>query len=228
MLATMLTIAALATPQGQRVPADVLEAPARQALAKRLAETGSHAELRLLRPLHEQALPSGQFSVEVGDIAGRLPRPQVAVPIRLRIDGRTVRTVAVRFELHDERTVLTYAGAYATRALGETLRLQNARVDMACCVGITVTDAQQVQNLRLKRGVRAGQPVLAEDFEAIPEVQAHEPLAIEVESGPVRLTTPGVALADGRIGEWVAVRATASGEVVEARVVAPQKVAVHE
>lgn len=220
--------AGLPTTETQQVSAAAIEQRARQALDGRLAETGSRAELRLLSSLQDQTLPAGRVVLEAGEIAGRLPRAQIAVPVRMEVDGRTIRTVTARFQLRDERSVLSYAGAYAARSPGDAVRLQTARVDMACCAGEPVADAQQLVGLRLKRGVRAGQPALAGDFETLPDVQAQRPVAIEVAFGPVRLTAPGTALADGRIGERVTVRAASSGEIVEAQVVARQKVAVHE
>lgn len=228
MLSSIMLMAALSAAQTQRMPAAAIEERARLALVRRLEAAGSRAEVRLLQPLQEQTLPAGRVELADGDIAGRLPRAEVAVPVRLQVDGRPIRTLTVRFALRDERSVLSYAEAYAARSTGDAVRVQTARVDMTCCAGEPVADAQQLAGLRLKRGVRAGQPVLAGDFEALPDVQAQRPVAIEAAFGQVRLTAPGTALGDGRIGEKVAVRAESSGEIVQARVVAKQKVAVHE
>lgn len=213
---------------GQRLPAAAIETQVREALGRRLSEAGSGAQMHLRQPLQDQSLPAGRADIVVGETAGRLPRMHVAVPVRLLVDGRLVRTLTVWMDLRDERQVLSYAAGYAARQPGADLRLQTATVDMACCAGETVAAAQQLAELRLKRSVRAGQPVLASDFEALPDVQAQRPVAIEVALGQVRLTTAGIALADGRIGDEVPVRTAASRETVKAHVVAKQKVIVDE
>lgn len=227
-LAMAAALAAAHAAPVQVLPAAQIEAQVLSALSERAAAVSSGARVRLQGGLRDQTLPAGQASVRIGEIAGRWPRARVAVPVRLLVDGRTVRTLTMRAELSDEREVLAYAAAYAARHGAAGLRWAPAVVDMICCAGDPLAEGADLGGERLKRAVRAGQPVMSSDFEAMPEVAAHETVSIEVESGRIRLASSGVALRDGRIGDRIGVRASASGQTVQARVVAKQKVRIDE
>lgn len=99
---------------------------------------------------------------------------------------------------------------------------------MTCCDGMVVEDVAMLSDFRMRRSVRAGEPVLLSDFEPMPDVAERQAVGIEVQRGAVRLTTVGIALADARIGEIVSVRPDASAQVVRARVIAKQKVILDE
>jgi len=71
-------------------------------------------------------------------------------------------------------------------------------------------------------------PALASDFEPAPAVEARARVEIEVQRGGVRLSTPGIALADGRIGDRIRVRPETAEQTVLARVVATRKVRIDE
>ena len=223
----LAAVVAAATP-AQRVPAADIQRDVADALAQRLREAGSAAQVRGVTGVSDQALPAGQVSLEIGNVAGRWPRARAGVPVHLRVDGRTVRTLVAWVELSDLRTVLTYADDAGARTRGDALRLQPREVDMTCCVGEPVRDAGALAELRVRRAVRAGAPAMAADFEALPDVAERQPVEIEVVRGTVRLTTVGTALADGRIGQIVAVRADGAEQPVRARVSAKQKVILDE
>ena len=227
-LALVLAAAvASATPQ-QRVPAADIQRDVAATLAQRLREAGSTAEVRGVSGVSDQSLPAGAFSLEVGSVAGRWPRARAGVPVRLRVDGRAVRTLVAWVDVRDVRTVLTYADDASAHARGDALRLEPRDIDMTCCFGDVVRDASTLATLRVRRAVRAGEPAMVSDFEAMPDVAARQSVEIEVVRGTVRLTTVGTALADGRIGQIIAVRPDGAEQPVRARVSAKQKVTLDE
>lgn len=226
-------LAALLTPAGADAPVQVLPAAAieqqvQAELVQRLSRAGSQALVRIDGRIEDQQLPAGPLQVVVGDIAGRWPRPRVGVPVRLFVGGRPLRSLTVWANLQDERTVLAYATAYPARHPGEQLQMTQARVDMTCCAGSPIGATSELGEARLRRAVRAGQPVMANDFEPMPDVLAQQRVGMVVEHGPVRLVTTGIALRDGHIGEWIDVRSDQSQATVRSRVVAKQKVRVDE
>lgn len=219
--------AAAAAPPAQTVAAERIAAAVRSALAERLREGHPHAQFELITRLADQRLPAGELELRVGEPGGRWPRARASLPVQLRVDGRTVRTLGVWVAVRDPRPVPTYAEAYPAHTGGERLRLVEATVDMSCCAGEALAaDAAPAPRLRLKRKVAAGQPALAGDFETRPDVAARERVTIEVVRGPVRLQSQGMALGDGRVGDTVPVRPDASQQTVRSRVVAPQKVQI--
>lgn len=213
----------------QRVGADAIAGAVEAELRARLRAAGrDQASVRVSGRIDDQAVPAGALTTEVGAIAGRWPRARAALPVRLRVDGAIARTLTVWVESRDPRTVPTYGADYPARRAGEAIVLAPARVDMNCCAGEALAPSPDLRSLRLKRAVRAGQAAMAADFESIPDVQAQQPVRIEVARGAVRLSVSGVALRDGRLGERVPVRAEDGERTVVSRVTGQQKVQVDE
>lgn len=222
----LLWAAAVAAQPPQTVAADRIADAARTALVERLRTTHPAAAVELLTRVGDQRVPAGRSSLRVLDVAGPWPRPRVPVGVQLLVDGRPVRTVNAWFAIRDPRQVPVYAEAYAAGTPAERVRTASATVDMACCVGPQWDGAAGGDVARLSHRVAAGAPAMAADFELRPEVAVRERVAIEVVHGPVRLHGWGTALKDGRIGEKVPVRSDASQQIVDARVVAKQKVQI--
>ena len=230
VLLALAMAAALASPSPatQTLPAADIQREVETVLAQRLRDAGSSARIVAIAGVRDQSLPGGRAKAEVGTIPGRWPRARAGVPVRLTVDGRAVRTLTAWVETTDVRRVLTYAEAGKPRTAGDALRLVAGDVDMTCCDGAPVADGDALRGQRLRRAVRAGAPVLPSDFEPMPDVAERQQVTIEVVRGPVRLTTVGTALADGRIGQIIAVRPDASDSAVLARVTDTKKVSLDE
>jgi flagella basal body P-ring formation protein FlgA len=212
----------------QRVPATDIVHAVELAVAERLKSTGSTARLQATGRVEDQQLPIGQLRIEVGQTTGRWPREHIAVPVRLWVDGRPIRSLTVWGEMHDIRAVSVYASDYSAHEAETAVRFANANVDMICCDGEASLGNEEMAETRLHRSVHAGQPVLHADFEPMPDVLAQQEVAIEVSRGPVRVTTTGMALGDGRIGDRIPVRPNQSNTAVSSLVVAKERVAIDE
>lgn len=227
--ACLLALAlAAASPGANALPAERIRRDVSAVVARRLHDLGSEAQIVAIEGLRDQALPAGRAGLSIGEIAGRWPRARAGVPVRIEVDGRAVRTLTAWVTLRDTRTVLAYERSAAARTPGDALRLRTAEVDMTCCDGAPVADPADLAGQRLRRAARAGAPALVSDFEPVPAVEARAQVEIEVERGPVRLRTRGVALADGRVGDRVRVRPDATESTVVARVVANSKVRIDD
>ncbi|HEY2344262.1 MAG TPA: flagella basal body P-ring formation protein FlgA [Xanthomonadaceae bacterium] len=211
--------------QTQVLPADAIAQAVQRDLQKRF-EPGSQAQIRVSGRIADQILPVGKVRIATGSIAGRWPRTHVGVPVQLLVDGNATRTLEVWVDVHDERTVPTYAAAYPVHREGGGLSLISAVVDMSCCEGQLAGDTAWLASQRLRRAVKAGEPAVAADFESTPDVVAQQRVAVEVVRGPVHLHASGIALHDGRIGDRIEVRVDQSPDAVASRVVARQKVVV--
>lgn len=230
MLSSMLIAGVLlaANPTTQHVPGTRIALAVEQALKQQLERDGSTAALSVGARIGDQVVPAGDLAIEPGAIAGAWPRRRAGVPVRLLVDGHAVRTLTVWVEATDLRPVLTYASDYSPSRTGSDVRLETAVVDMTCCSGTVVTSVSQIEGLRSKRAVRAGEPVMLADFEPLPDIVRQQRVDIEVSNGPVRLIARGMALADGRIGERIAVRAEQSQAVLQGRIASKDKVVVNE
>ena len=221
------TLALAAPDEGrQRVPAADIQQVVRAAMADRLAALDSPAEVQVSGRIADQWLPQGELSITAGEIAGRLPRSRVGVPVSLSVDGQELRSLIAWVEMREPRTVLTYAVSHPRHHAGDSIQWQLAPVDMTCCPGEVAGSLEQVRGLRIARAVREGQPVMLADFEPVPEVQAQQRITIKVLRGAIRLQTAGTALRDGRIGDRVTVQPDHSGRPLLSRVVSAQTVVV--
>jgi flagella basal body P-ring formation protein FlgA len=232
MAMTMFLVAAVAAQQvlapAQTIASERIGDAVVHALVRRLGATHPDAQVRITGGLDDQRLPAGEVRIVVGNIAGRWPRQRIGVPVVLKVDGQPQRTLTIWAEVRDPRLVLTYAVGSSAHSSAGQLQVLPATVDMACCDGVPVAAAVELAGLRTRRAVRGGQPVLRGDFEPVPDVAAHEPVAIEVQRGHVRVTTVGQALRDANIGETVAVLPRDARQAVDAEVVATGKVAINE
>lgn len=230
MLRILAIAAALASAPSATftMPSTDIQRDVEAAVTQRLRDAGSSARVCGVTGVRDQALPAGRVTLDVGAIAGRWPRARAGVPVRLSVDGRVVRTLTAWVELGDVRRVPTYADRAAAKSPADALHLTAGDVDMICCDGATAPSADALAGMRLRRAVRAGEPVLLSDFEPMPDVVERQRVGIEVMRGPVRLTTTGTALVDGRIGQVIAVKPDASAHTVKARVTAKHMVALDE
>ncbi|MET4571977.1 flagella basal body P-ring formation protein FlgA [Stenotrophomonas rhizophila] len=207
-------------------PGAALAAHVQEALQARLLAQGSSARVSV-GGLNAQAWPAGQVSVEIGEVAGRWPRARATVPVRLRADGRLVRTLSLPVTASDVRTVLVFGADYTARTALDEVQLQQAAVDMVCCGSASLAE-RPVEGYRLRADVRAGTPLTEDSIETRPAVQGMQNVQLLVQHGAIQLSAEAVALQDGRVGERIPVRPSYARETVVAVVTAPGKVQVHE
>lgn len=223
-----LALLAGASGSGQKLRGESLAAQVQQVLQARTEAAGSSARVQATGRVPDLSLPQGAVRIDVGDVPGRWPRAHAIVPVKVVVEGHAPRTVPVGISASDVRTVMSYAADFGAGTDAARLRTRQARVDMTCCDGEVAMDVHALQSRRLRRAVRAGQPVLLSDLEARPLVAAQQKVAVAVERGPVRIVTTGIALADGAVGDRIPVRTAESRQVVRARIVEQGKVAVDE
>ena len=224
----LLAAALAAHPATQTVAVHDIDDRVGAMLMERLASVQSKAMVHLDDGLRAQSVPAGALEIEVGEPIGRFPRSHVAVPVRLRVDGRTVRTLTVWAELHEPRVALTYAHDYRRAQNAEGVSATAHMIDATCCAGPLVLSMDAVKGMRIRKDVHEGAPVQLADFEALPDVTSQQRVAVEVVNGSVALNVDGVAMRDGHVGDRVAVRLPMATQLVDAIVVGPNRVRVHE
>ncbi|MGG6463287.1 flagellar basal body P-ring formation chaperone FlgA [Solilutibacter silvestris] len=223
-----LAAALTAQPAAQTVAVHDIEDRVGAMLMERLAATQSKAMVHLDAGLRPQTVPAGTLDIEVGEPIGRFPRSHVAVPVRLRVDGRTARTLTVWAELHEPRMALTYSRDYRRAQVAESVSATAHMVDATCCAGPLVMSMDAVKGMRIRKDVHEGAPVQLADFEALPDVASQQRVAVEVIKGAVALNVDGVAMRDGHLGDRVAVRLPMATRLVDATVIGPNRVRVNE
>lgn len=206
---------------------DIVQAVQRH-VAEQLSAKGRSVAVNVAGRVSDQPLPAGRAEIVIDPIQGALPRLRAAVPVRLLLDGKMIRSMTVWVEMHDERTVMTYAASYPARHEGNAVAVTEARVNLACCDGVPVERVIDIRDQRTRHAVRIGAPVMKGDFGPLPDVSAQQPVSVEVARGSIRLIAKGVAMQDGAIGERIALRVEPGQGLVQGRVVAKDKVKIDD
>jgi len=206
---------------------------------ERVADIAASAALEAMRPAYQglDLQPVGKLedlSVPQGSV-GLAPRVdhlksatrRWCVPVDLTIDGQAYRTIYVWFSVRAMQKVWV---ARQPRAAGEPLQEADFRSDVHDVAALSSAPvnlhAEPLRTLRLRRPIDAGRPLLSAQVETRPAVLRNEPVAVKLISGAISIETNGVALDDARVGQYVRVRNSASGEAFSARVVAQQSVVI--
>lgn len=218
--------AADATPSTRRIAADELIAVALADLQSRATAEGIAAQFKAVGHVDGvTVIAAGEIELEV-DLTGAWLRPRVGVPVRIKSGGTKVSSVTLWFAVTAMSEGNVYAADYPRGASQAGLQLRTDKIDLARTHGRDSLVSGAGGEMRLVRAVRAGQPVLAADFEPTPLVSAQQDISIETGNGRVRLVTKGRALGDGSLGQLISVLAAGATQPVRARVVSDKVVTV--
>lgn len=166
----------------------------------------------------DATLPAGTLRLQTRPLVGRWPRARVAVPVEVYVSGKPVRTETVWFAVEALRSVWVYDQDTPAGTSAGRLKAHKATVDVAEADGTPVDGLAALANDRLKRGVRAGWPLLTGDFEAIPDVDKQSRVIVHVSYGPIRVEAMAKALGEGDIGDVVPVLVEGAASPVLAKV----------
>lgn len=191
---------------------------ARNELAARLAGDGDKTSLTTIGAPEDVRVPAGVVSVKARPVMGQWPRPRVGVPVDVIVDGRVVRSTTVWFALSIHRDVLTYREDLPIGTLASSIHAVPDDVDVTTCQGALIASPKDLAGMRLHHPVRAGAPVLAEDFERVPDVDRHQKVNVLVTYGAIHLAARGTANEMGYAGDVVPVLVDGADVPVLARI----------
>lgn len=228
-IALSLTCATQACLAAQVVTPESLIACARAALETRSVGLTGELEFMPRTGLSASQVDSeGQVRIEAGAVEGTWPRRRVGVPVQIWVNEQRAQSRMVWFTVHWWQDVPVYVRDAQASDRADALLTQVARTDLAGVVDADRVGApsEMTPDLRLRRAVRAGQPVLESDFEPVPAVARRDRVTLTVSEGPIELRTAAIAQGDGEVGERVKVLPDGAGHWVLARVTARNEVAI--
>ncbi|MBN2644238.1 MAG: flagellar basal body P-ring formation protein FlgA [Desulfuromonadaceae bacterium] len=162
-------------------------------------------------------LPRGELTVEVIPAVKELIGSR-SLTLVYRVDQHIVKNLAVRGKL------LVYADVAVARhnlprgTLLTAAQIQMARLDVSDLNGPFFSLAA-LEGMRLMRNVRAGEAIEHRQVEQPPVIKKGDFVKIVAARGGMRLTATGVAREDGRVGQVISVRNSASLKDVLAEVI---------
>jgi len=216
LLATPLLTQAANAPQ--RIDAGRVIAAARTSLDQQLGTDSTNAQVAVVGTPEDIMVVSGQVTLQARHATGRWPRSRVSIPVDVCVDGKVVRSATVWFALSVHRNVLSYADDSAQGALASALKFGQQDVDVAALTASPAADPGELEGKRLRHGVIAGQPVMPEDFERIPDVDRRGRVDVIASFGSIRMQTKGTSAGAGNVGDTVSVLVDGAQTPVRARV----------
>jgi flagellar basal body P-ring formation protein FlgA len=199
---------------------------ARAAVDAKLGATKSSAIVSVIGHPDDLRVPEGTTELKARVTTGNWPRTRVSVPVDVYVAGRLTSTTAVWFSLSLPSSGPGYAAAYPAGTDIGTLSLSSVNSDAAAVQGVVASLPSNGVPMRLRRGVRAGEPLRSDDFEPWPDVVRGEHVQVAIQSGSLRLTAQAVAIGSGSRGEKVNVMVDGAEAAVQAEVTGKGEVRV--
>ena len=172
----------------------------------------------------------GDVRLRARSVDGMWPRRRVGVPVDVFQGERIVQTRMVWFSVRWWQRIPVYATNARSGTPMSELPTRTAEVDMAGIAesSLSMESLGTLENWRLRRSVRAGEPVLSSDLVRRPPVSRDGAVSLSLRQGPVALRVPATANADATLGQWVHVRVEGAERSVLAKVIAPNEVAIEQ
>jgi flagellar basal body P-ring formation protein FlgA len=185
-----------------------------------------HIELRLKKIALPKAykVPQGRIQHQVIPAKTRVIGSR-RLTLLTRVDGQTVSNQSVRVELEAMAEIAIVSSAMRR---GKILNEQDVelRYQDISKIKNPIFDLSTIIGKRLKRSVRLGDPLQANQVEFPPVIKRGERVVIQVESQGLMLSAAGEAKQDGQTGETIQVMNTNSRKQIRCQVVAPGLVKV--
>jgi flagellar basal body P-ring formation protein FlgA len=211
----------------QMVPAQALDAAARSALDAWLAKRSDSHAIEPATPIAAIAVPQGRVSLAVRSLSNiAKPSARATVWIDISVDARFQRAVNVDYRVQAYRAGWLAAEDLERGQDVDTTRLTQADVDVAQLPAPLWSDSPD--RARMRRAVHRGAPLTTLDAEARPSVVRGERVQVFSHVGELSIEAQAEALQDGREGQDVLVRIASSRAPVNARVLKPGLVEIHQ
>lgn len=231
--------------QVQAFDGAIVARKAQEHLVKAFEAGGCTVEVRLVRAPLDLKLPMGRVDCAVRIPAGleadRLDELLATAPashplfsrrqsvwVDLSVDGEFVRAVAVPFEIQ------VYAPAYVgdeDLPVGQTLAPGRLKVRSVAWTGrdplpVPVKAPAPFADLRLCRALKAGEPLVRNQVQAVPLVTVGGQATLRMHQGAILLESRVEVLQDGSLGQTVRVRQPQANQPILAQVTGPGAVEV--
>jgi flagellar basal body P-ring formation protein FlgA len=210
--------------------------------ATAIADIRSAAEQHVLGRLQESALLDGaeEYTVEVGQLDSRMQLATCSQPLQAAVHGqwpssqpmvKVSCTGPSPWALYVPVTVTVYhLVATAATPISRGQALDGASValqkqNIMATHGRFYRNTEEVVGQMAKRHLSPGEALGAHNLDTPKAIKRGDDVVISASSGPIAVKMPAVAMSDGRIGQRISVKNSASQRIIRATVIAPGQVA---
>ena len=211
------TVFAVSTPFD---PAAIVQA-AKAALTGKLAPAYLSLELTPSQAPAPVRLPRGVVTLRARQIDSARVRSHMLAWVDILLDGNFYRAVAVSFDVKATQGVLVARAAMHKGQRPACADFEPVVRDTAPLMALPYSAACERLAHVLRRDLPAGEVLMSSELASIPVIREGELVTLRVNEGAVLLESRVQAMADGDVGQRIAVRAASSQESVLAMVVGP-------
>jgi flagella basal body P-ring formation protein FlgA len=188
----------------------------------------------LIVSLYQNETQYSDVKLEIGDIDPRLKLPLCDKELTYNIRRRSIHvsnmTVQVScdgsntWSFYVSTKVLKYSGVVvANKALsrGDSISLSDLRIETKEVSTLSngyVTSKHDALGMIIKRSIRAGEALRQNSMSPPLLVDKGDQVMVTASTGKLSVSTHGIALADGRMGEQIRVKNLRSEKVIRARI----------
>lgn len=204
------------TARSQLVTGERLAGLATQYLQTHL--DGSDVEFRPVGQLQDLMVPPGDVSFSIDLPYGLKYNAPTTVHISLGLDGQPYTSVRARFEIKKYEQVAVASRAIAPRELVSDDNIIFERRDIGRMPPGYFTEPNRILGLVVKRQLSPGMVMGESVLEKPLLIERGKTVRIVALTGGIEVSTPGVALQSGSVGQSIRVKNTNSQKVITARI----------
>lgn len=207
------------TAGGQVISGQTLLQAAKAKLAARFPASGQlEFSIAILQEIPDMIAPLGEIDYSLSGQMMRLGVVQTAY-LTIAVDGVQYSRIPVKCEIKRFEPVLTAAATISARQklTADSVRLM--RLDTSRLPDDYLRNPAQAVDLMVNRSLAAGSVILASYLDKPVLIKRGTPVKIVAAIGGVEATAAGLAQRDGREGQFISVRNTATGRLLTARVI---------
>lgn len=194
---------------------------AHAALAEWLAQRTERFDIRPVSPRPTLTIPDDAVRLLVRPIRQDRPYARMLVVVDVIGSQGLVRTVTLAFQVSAHVKGLV-AGQDVAAGSQATSLLEERDIEITSlaphAVPLAASQAPATALLQLKRGLKAGEPVQARDFEPVPAVQRGDWITLRLNNGDILMESRAEALQSGQPGQNIRVKPNGSERSILARV----------
>lgn len=182
--------------------------------------------ISLLQDVPDVVVPLGVITYDLAPQSVRFGTPQT-IYLQTVADGVLFRKIPIKCEIKRFATVVTMTEPITTRTMLTPELVRLSWMEVSRLPAGYLTDTSKAVGLVVLRSMPAGSVLYSSHLDRPVLVKRGAVIVILAISDNVVVTAPGVALSDGREGQQISVRNTATKRMVAARVLDKETVEVY-
>lgn len=212
--------------QSQTITQPVLESRLRDFIAANAPWNSQEMEISDISMIQDIMIPEGDLFIDIrlrGNVSYLGLTPFV---VDLQINGKSIKQIVMQARISVFRQAVVAINAIPNGQMISNDDLELRRIDISSSQGKSFNSLEDLAGMAAKTYIQAGQVVTTSHVIPPMLVKRGNVVSLEANSRGFVIRTTGVAQQDGRKGELIRVKNTASKQIVDAKVIGSGRVEV--